>query len=378
MDSRLIMCKLLKQILYADDITIFVRDTESFNNLDKLLVRFTRISGLKMNKDKTFILLLGPHPTINTVFPFGKVVEIIKVLGIYFCMDPQSQERVNYKEILSKIKKLLTWWKQRDLTLMGKVQLVKTFVISKLIYVSSLTPVPLWAFEEINNLIFEFLWKGKDKIKRAVIILNYNKGGLKMPDFKLFIRTQRIMWAKRLLLGESNMKWKRYFKFLTRKAGGLLIFFSNTTLNLLDLSLPAFSLNMLEVWFCTKEFLCVKEISRRNEIFFNNRYIRINGRQLFSENLFLKNLYKFHHIVDKKGNIKSSRDFQRMGLDQSEIKEIKQIFENLPVPWKNLLNKNEYPNEDTELNLEFLLNMNKYSLCNITKITKDISSSAEY
>ena len=47
------------------------------------------------------------------------------------------------------------------------------------------------------------------------------------------------------------------------------------------------------------------------------------GNSFFSENLFLKNLYKFHHIVDKKGNIKSSRDFKRMGLDQSEIKEIK-------------------------------------------------------
>ena len=138
--------------------------------------------------------------------PFGKVVEMIKILGIYFCMDPQSQERVNYKEILSKIKKLLTWWKQRDLTLMGKVQLVNNFVISKLIYASSLTPVPSWAFEKINNLIFDFLWNGKDKIKRDVIILNYNKRGLKMTDFKLFIRAQRIMWVKRLVLGESNMK----------------------------------------------------------------------------------------------------------------------------------------------------------------------------
>ena len=113
------------------------------------------------------------------------------------------------------------WWKQRDLTLMGKIQLIKTFVLSKLVYVSSLTPVPPWAFREIEVLIFDFLWNGKDKIKRSTMFLDYDKGGLKLTDFQLFIRTQRIMWMKRLITGDSNMIWKRYFKYLTRKCGGL-------------------------------------------------------------------------------------------------------------------------------------------------------------
>ena len=117
----------------------------------------------------------------------------------------ESRERINYKEILSKIKKLLTWWKQRDLTLMGKIQMIKTFVLSKLINVYVLTSVPLWVFEEINKCIFDFLWNGKDKIKRDIVYLNYDRRGLKMTDFKLFVRTQRIMWIKRLINGESNM-----------------------------------------------------------------------------------------------------------------------------------------------------------------------------
>ena len=95
----------------------------------------------------------------------------------------ESRERINYKEILSKIKKLLTWWKQRDLTLMGKIQMIKTFVLSKLIYVSVLTSVPLWVFEEINKCIFDFLWNGKDKIKLDIVYLNYDRRGLKMTDF---------------------------------------------------------------------------------------------------------------------------------------------------------------------------------------------------
>ena len=34
---------------------------------------------------------------------------MVNILGIYFSVDMESQERINYKEILSKIKKLLTW-----------------------------------------------------------------------------------------------------------------------------------------------------------------------------------------------------------------------------------------------------------------------------
>ena len=104
-----------------------------------------------------------------------------------------------------------------------------------------------------------------------------------MTDFLLFVRVQRIMWIKRLIYGESMMGWKKYFKYLTRKVGGLLLFFSNTTTNLLELSLPAFYLDMIEVWLVTKEFLLKKEISRRNEIIFNNKFIRIDGHTYFDE-----------------------------------------------------------------------------------------------
>ena len=54
---------------------------------------------------------------------FGYLVHEIKVLGVYFTLDVRIKENMNYKEILSKIKRLLGWWKQSDLTLMGKVHL---------------------------------------------------------------------------------------------------------------------------------------------------------------------------------------------------------------------------------------------------------------
>ena len=91
-------------------------------------------------------------------------VQHIQILGVYFARHPKIKDDLNYKEILSKIKRLIGWWKQRDLTMFGKINLLKMYVFSKLNYVSFLT-VPQNIFEEIERISFNFIWGGRDRIK---------------------------------------------------------------------------------------------------------------------------------------------------------------------------------------------------------------------
>ena len=44
--------------------------------------------------------------------------------------------------------------------------------------VSSSLVVPKWVVAEINNICFEFIWNGKDRIKRAICYQDYGGGGL--------------------------------------------------------------------------------------------------------------------------------------------------------------------------------------------------------
>ena len=85
---------------------------------------------------------IGKKKRNSDILPMGNLVTEIKILGVYFSLDVKIREELNYKEILSKIKRLLGWWKQRDLTVMGKVHLVKTYALSKLNYVSSSLVLP--------------------------------------------------------------------------------------------------------------------------------------------------------------------------------------------------------------------------------------------
>ena len=299
----------VKQVLYADDITLLVQDMESIRRLELIFGSFRQISGLKLNKDKTKVLTLGCNQGGDYNFPFGQKVEVLKILGVYFTLNRDVKEKMNYKEILSKIKKLLSWWKQRDLTLMGKNQLLKTFIYSKLIYVASLTPVPAWVYEELEAIVLDFFWRGRPKIKKSTLFLDYNQGGLKLMHFPSLINAQRIMWVKRLFQAKKEMKWKQYFEDNTKHIGGKFIFVCNYLIGLLNLSLPDFYIDLLQTWTKTREFRGNCDRIEK-EVFFNNKIIRIDGKCFYNENLQLKQMFRLEHIIDRNGDLKSMAFFR--------------------------------------------------------------------
>ena len=66
---------------------------------------------------------------------------------------------------------------------MGKIAVLKSLVVSQLVYVLSPLPLNVKAIKEVNKLFFAFLWNGKgDTIKRNTIINDYPNGVLKMID----------------------------------------------------------------------------------------------------------------------------------------------------------------------------------------------------
>ena len=52
---------------------------------------------------------MGKEKDKPKVTLFGNLVQKIKILGVYFALDVRIKEEMNYKEILSKVKRLLGW-----------------------------------------------------------------------------------------------------------------------------------------------------------------------------------------------------------------------------------------------------------------------------
>ncbi len=111
--------------------------------------------------------------------------EPIRLLGVHISYNHEKMMKANYDKRVQDLKRVLILWKQRDLTLIGRILIVKTLGLSKFYFTSSFLPVPDSVLKEINRLIYNFIWKTKvDKVKRSMLITDYADGGLRMPDLK--------------------------------------------------------------------------------------------------------------------------------------------------------------------------------------------------
>ena len=105
----------------------------------------------------------------------------------------------NFNSILKSIKKTFNMWRWRGLTLLGRIQIVKTFAIPKFMYKASLISVSEDLIKDVNKLLYGFIWKGNDKIKRSSLINDIENGGLKMLDIQSMILSQRVIALKRFI-----------------------------------------------------------------------------------------------------------------------------------------------------------------------------------
>ena len=67
--------------------------------------------------------------------------------------------------------------------------ILKTYALSKLNYVPLLIVIPKWVISEVK-MSFEFIWRGKYRIKTNILYQNYGFEG--------------IMWPKRLICGGKD------------------------------------------------------------------------------------------------------------------------------------------------------------------------------
>ena len=130
-------------------------------------------------------------------------------LGIsYNVRDLQGILNQNCVEKLAEMDKILLSWSRRNTTLVGRVLIIKSLALSKLVHFFISLPSPTKNFmRELNKKFLHFLWKGKPpKIKRTTLELDYKDGGLRMVNIEKFEKTLKVKWLKRLL--NCNDVWK--------------------------------------------------------------------------------------------------------------------------------------------------------------------------
>ena len=106
-----------------------------------------------------------------------------KTLGVWFSKNVKEMVSLNFEERLEDMRKILCIWNARNLSLKGRITIIKSLVLPKVIFLLSLVYVPKEVLDRINKILMDFLWRHKmPKVKKETITGLIVDGGLKMVD----------------------------------------------------------------------------------------------------------------------------------------------------------------------------------------------------
>ncbi len=331
---------------YADDTLIFLDGSKSslLQAID-VLDKFKVCSGLCINYDKSEVIKLGilkngqDNFEIPTKLKWN--VSNFKSLGIMFSLDLTEMVHINYNDKLKQIQHCLKVWSMRNISIQGRILLVKTLAIPKLTYVSTVLPNASKDFiKNVEREFFSFIWKKKpDKIKRTILYNNYENGGLKMTDYESFCYALKISWIKRLKDTNNNGFWKKNMLVELERFGGNHIWQSNFDQKwVLHQNVPEFPKHILEAWYYYSFSEPDSALACANQSLWNNSYVKIGTKEVMYKQWYLKGVKLVKDLIsDKEDGYLSYQNFKRKYDINCNFLQFHGLIRAIPKKWTQLI-----------------------------------------
>ena len=117
---------------------------------------------------------------------------------------------MNLESRMKEIRSLpvINIWTPRNLTLFGKITIIKSRPISKVTHILLSLPNPkTQTLHEIDCFFKSFLWKNKrPKYRPGILERNQLDGGLGYTNLADFNDALKISWIKRIFIGEEGCR----------------------------------------------------------------------------------------------------------------------------------------------------------------------------
>ena len=377
----------LKILQYADDMTLFIKNSKDLLLAIADIERFGSLTGLQLNKNKSYGMWVGCSSRcteapgdINWVV-YG---ENIKILGIYFNSELESSLiSKNWTEKINKVKRMIKKWHKRNISLYGKIIIAKTFLISQFTYLMQSLALPVEVLNEIDTLIFKFLWqkkysetKANEKIKRSILCRKVSDGGLNMISIKTQQKVFYLKWLKKRFAIDTDHKCsveKQLTQYFFSKLGGLEYFLEAPAYDTKkeDICNSFFWSKVSETWSeLSKTILTLDE--DKNDILiqplFHNNDIKYKGNTLFFKKWLEKGIFRIQHITTLQNGkyvFKSFKELQHIiGIDAQLMFQYNAMNNAIPPRWKYALN---YLNNTHTVNKTGLINKQIHTFIQLTK-----------
>lgn len=206
----------VKSMAYMDDVVLVGSSQRELDRFGLQAEIFCVASKMKVNWAKSCLCNLGKEVEVkdNKL----EVKNKVKVLGVVFDKKMNSEE--SYTELYSKIKRKLDFWKIRELSLRGKILVIKAVILPLILYTAVvLPPGKVWLIKA-NKALYTFLWGSRmERVRRELVMRPCELGGLNFPDLEKFVSMHfwLLVWRTLKVGGRTGLMMEYMGGWLFRK-----------------------------------------------------------------------------------------------------------------------------------------------------------------
>ena len=325
---------------YVDDTIICLQNLNQVDECLNMIDEFGKASGAKLNREKTIALVMNENSLFNNSIQSNVHLTLgpAKVLGVPLGKKKQYDL---WPSIIEKTQNTLSVWKQRNLSLTGKIQVIKSLAISKLTYMTNFIEIDSKSVETIEKMYYEFLWDGKrNRVRKEICVLPRSMGGLGMLDLNITLKVQNIKWIKRILLAEKNEDWTlipmKTFKCFDMKFGTEL--FALQVNDSRSICKPTHTMQFYVNCIENFQELCRKgKVDLSEDILWCNNHVRFNGSTLTYAHWAKHGLLYLGDVI-KDGHIDEHYIGSKLDQRASLFFDVKRLQASLPNSWLQIKN----------------------------------------
>jgi hypothetical protein len=208
-------------LAYADDITVLTKNNHRsvqaiFTEYDRL----SQASGLFLNADKTELFnITSPHTFAmqqhhvqyaNNDYSIINSTSV-KINGVIFNNDQDIMAQENFDCMFAKMNKHFIDWSKRHLSILGKIQIIKTFGLSQYLYSLAIIDFMPDHWKEIKKAIAKFIWnkhyvgnRAPNRITNVICNKPIEYGGFGMLDLEKVVTGLRIRRVSSLMENDQH------------------------------------------------------------------------------------------------------------------------------------------------------------------------------
>ena len=185
--------------LFADDITLLLSQNEhELRQAITILNEFKLVSGLEIQPEKTTAVPIGPDNTIQLCPEINlEWNSSFKLLGVRFDNEMRNMN-INIEEKIQDIEAAYDHWGYKTMSPIGRANIAKTYMISKLNHLAFTYTIPPKYIKDIESMVYKYIWYNKASECRAEVQASYKDGGLAFPKLDTQLKAFELSWIRKI------------------------------------------------------------------------------------------------------------------------------------------------------------------------------------